>query len=293
MTDHRSHLAPYESLAVRRVDDLEPQPAGTRPVVHPHATLAFFERGTATVWCGVRHRVAAGDVLTIPEGHPHHVESFHDVRAWTLSFCASCADHDPLLALLRLCQPGVPRARTMDSAARQEMTRHLDALQSELDDDHPYREFSIEGRLALVACLVLRAEPTLAREPAGSTLCARALAVITERATEGISLDDVARAVHRSAAHIAVVVKRETGRTVVDWITQSRMAAARQLLLSTDENVDGVAARVAFSSPSHFHRVFKRVHGLTPAAWRKEHTCQRRHSPPLGAFGRHSLETGE
>lgn len=277
-TSYRSHLAAHESLAVRLVDDLHPVPRDALPVVHPHATVAYFERGEAVVWCGARHPLSAGDVFTVPEGHPHYIESFRDPSVWSLSFCSSCADNKPLHALQRLCRDEVPRTRTLDPEARLEMAEHLARLREELAHRRPYRELAVEGRLALIAGLMLRAEPGVASSSARPSLSARALAIITERATEGISLEDVARAVHRSPAHTAVVVKKETGRTVVDWITQCRMAVARQLLLSTDENVDAVAARVAFSSPSHFHRVFKRTHGMTPSAWRKVHARANIHS---------------
>ena len=83
---------------------------------------------------------------------------------------------------------------------------------------------------------------------------------------------DVARAVERSAAHVASVVRKETGRTVGQWILEYRMAEARRRLRGTDEQVDIIAERVGYADATHFIRLFRRAHGLTPAAWRRHAT---------------------
>ena len=88
---------------------------------------------------------------------------------------------------------------------------------------------------------------------------------------------DVARAVGRSGAHVASVVRQETGRTVGEWIREVRMAEARRRLRGTDEQVEVLAQRVGYADVTHFIRVFRRVHGVTPAAWRKSPTVP---SPP-------------
>ena len=46
------------------------------------------------------------------------------------------------------------------------------------------------------------------------------------------------------------------------------MAAARYLLLETDDVVQQVARAVGYSHAGHFIRQFHRVHGQTPQAWR-------------------------
>jgi AraC-like DNA-binding protein len=45
-------------------------------------------------------------------------------------------------------------------------------------------------------------------------------------------------------------------------------AEARRLLLHGDERVDVVAERVGYADATHFIRMFRREHGVTPAAWR-------------------------
>jgi AraC-like DNA-binding protein len=68
---------------------------------------------------------------------------------------------------------------------------------------------------------------------------------------------------------VAGVVRKETGRTVGQWILEYRMAEARRRLRGTDEHVDTIAERVGYADVTHFIRLFRRTHGLTPAAWRR------------------------
>jgi AraC-like DNA-binding protein len=70
---------------------------------------------------------------------------------------------------------------------------------------------------------------------------------------------------------VASLVKKATGVTVVGWITRARMSDCRQLLLHTEESVEVIAERCGFASPSHFHRAFKRAHGMPPGEWRRAH----------------------
>jgi AraC-like DNA-binding protein len=52
------------------------------------------------------------------------------------------------------------------------------------------------------------------------------------------------------------------------------MAEARRVLSHSDEMIDVVAERVGYADPTHFIRMFRREHGVTPAAWR---ASNRRH----------------
>ena len=65
-------------------------------------------------------------------------------------------------------------------------------------------------------------------------------------------------------------MRKETGRTVGQWILEYRMAEARRRLRGTDEPVEVIAERVGYADVTHFIRLFRRTHGLTPAAWRRQ-----------------------
>lgn len=84
-----------------------------------------------------------------------------------------------------------------------------------------------------------------------------------------ISLSDVAIAVGYCAAYLTDLVRRNTGHTVNAWIVERRMAAARALLLETNQSVSEIAQAVGFQHEGYFFRQFRQHHGITPQSWRK------------------------
>jgi AraC-like DNA-binding protein len=63
-------------------------------------------------------------------------------------------------------------------------------------------------------------------------------------------------------------VRRQTGRTVQQWINERRMVQARRLLTTTDLPIGEVGRRVGFPDAGYFARTFGRLHGTSPARWR-------------------------
>ncbi len=91
---------------------------------------------------------------------------------------------------------------------------------------------------------------------------------IEENYHRQISLCDVAKAVNRSPAYLTDLVRRKTGRTVVNWIIEYRMKAARRLLLSTNYRVEQISESLGYLNTEHFIRQFRQLHGTTPRAWK-------------------------
>lgn len=60
------------------------------------------------------------------------------------------------------------------------------------------------------------------------------------------------------------LVKRESGMTAQDYIQNTLLGRAKQLLLSGDGNVSQTAYALGFQYPQHFIRFFKRKTGVTP-----------------------------
>lgn len=100
-------------------------------------------------------------------------------------------------------------------------------------------------------------------------MLAEVFEVIERRFTEALSLRDVAEAVGVTPGYLTTLVRRRTGRTVVDWITGRRMVEARRLLAETDLPVGEIAWRVGIPDAGYFARVFRRSNGASPRAWRR------------------------
>lgn len=60
-----------------------------------------------------------------------------------------------------------------------------------------------------------------------------------------------------------------TGHSPVAYVQQLRIAEARRRLERSDEPVEQIALAVGYENASYFRRVFKRLTGLTPGAYRR------------------------
>lgn len=85
-----------------------------------------------------------------------------------------------------------------------------------------------------------------------------------------LGLMEVSRAVGLSSAYFSQLFKKETGRGLNQYITALRLKRAREYLRESDMRCEDIAARLGFSSPSYFGRVFKQYEGLSPALYRKK-----------------------
>jgi AraC-like DNA-binding protein len=70
------------------------------------------------------------------------------------------------------------------------------------------------------------------------------------------------------------VFKRATGLTFTDYVARSRVESVKRMLLNPHTRVSEAAYAAGFQSLSQFNRVFRRVAGESPTAYR-----DRRHRP--------------
>lgn len=101
-----------------------------------------------------------------------------------------------------------------------------------------------------------------------SELIDKVKAYITEHLHDDLSLNAVAEVVYLSPRYLSRIFKQETGENFVDYVTRLRMEKAGQMLLTSDLNIEQVAASVSYQNPAYFTKKFKEVYGMTPSAYR-------------------------
>src|ERR1700730_458974 len=91
---------------------------------------------------------------------------------------------------------------------------------------------------------------------------------IHERSDEELSLTKVAKFVNISPNHLSDKFKEVTGLNFVDCIARTRTERARELLQNSNLRISEIAFAVGFQSLSQFNRVFKKLSGKSPSAYR-------------------------
>ncbi len=86
--------------------------------------------------------------------------------------------------------------------------------------------------------------------------------------TEPLSLAVVSKAVHTSTFYLCKMFKHATGINFTQYLSRVRVEKAGHLLLNPNLRISEVAFEVGFQSLTHFNRVFKKIHGQSPTAYR-------------------------
>lgn len=84
-----------------------------------------------------------------------------------------------------------------------------------------------------------------------------------------ITLADIAHESHLSVSRLAHLFREEVGITLIDFLTNVRINAAKRLMLKTEMNCTQVCFEVGYNNQSYFTRTFKQVTGMTPRQFRQ------------------------
>jgi AraC family transcriptional regulator, transcriptional activator of pobA len=260
------------------------------PHRHRDLELMYYASGSGTDrLCDQRFDVAAGDVLLVTPGIVHDASGLGTAQGWAVEFAVDAAPggqpaggavlalwgSNPVLTPFVAAGRRARHARfSVPVADRPRWAARLAAMQAEQEEPADGSAAVVAAYLTITLVELARlAEPvTAGLRQQGDVLLADVFAVIDERYADRLSTSDVAAAVALSPGYLTTLVRERTGRTVLDWIVERRMAAARTLLLTTDLTAELIARRVGFDDPRYFNRRFRTHHGLPPGQWRASAT---------------------
>ena len=70
--------------------------------------------------------------------------------------------------------------------------------------------------------------------------------------------------------HVSRMMRKYVGQTPSDYINQIRMRHAARALTTDNEAISEIAADCGIPNMSHFHKLFRETHGLTPLQFRQK-----------------------
>ncbi|MEN6448931.1 MAG: helix-turn-helix domain-containing protein, partial [Thermoguttaceae bacterium] len=97
---------------------------------------------------------------------------------------------------------------------------------------------------------------------------AAAVRFIREHACDGITVDDVLRAVLVSRSSLERQMRNVLGRTPAAEIARVQFNRVRELLSETELSLAAIAGKVGFNYPQYMAEAFKRRFGQTPGEFR-------------------------
>jgi AraC family transcriptional regulator, melibiose operon regulatory protein len=247
---------------------------------HPHRhndiELNFLASGTVEYLFGVKpRRFTAGQLSLFWAAFPHQVTAASDdaklfwvhiplssLLRWRLSITSQIMKGDLIIQHVQDEYDG-------DHIQFRRLVYQLDCLVSE----HRYIALlEIEARLRRLDLWKQHREHHLQiTEHTGvinTTKAGKMACFISENYSELIDVADIANVAGLQPNSAMKLFKKSFGLSIVEFLTQYRIAHAQQLLATTEQTVLDVSLNSGFNSLSRFYSVFKEYCGQSPRDFR-------------------------
>ncbi len=238
---------------------------------HSEIELNLIETGTVVyLFGGNRYVFQAGQLVAFWGAMPHQlVEASDPVRYYCVTV--------PLALLLRWELPRLFMQRLLDGLlvlspeddTRLEQMlfrRWFHDLQRPTTDYEPLVLLELQaclGRLALGAL----SEAQTVGAPAGKA--ERMAQFIARHYDQDLTIEQIARAVNLHPNYAMSLFRKTYQVSLLDYLTQHRLAHAQRLLATTSATIVEVALEAGFTSVSRFYDVFRAICGRSPGEYRK------------------------
>jgi AraC-like DNA-binding protein len=212
------------------------------------------------------YSITPGQLLVIRPNQPHSYGA-DSVQPWTIYWCHAAGsvaekfgesligeNASPVLGI-----GDYPRLTTL-------FTEMLDELEHGCGLSHLLLSSSA---LSYLLALVWKFSRVQGENCIDSTVRVRQVAEqLRQHPERAVSVGALAAIANLSASHFCNVFKRITGFAPVEYLLHMRIQRACELLDTTDEPIKHIASEIGFSDPLYFSRVFTKVHGMSPSAYR-------------------------
>lgn len=97
----------------------------------------------------------------------------------------------------------------------------------------------------------------------------KAIVCIDSDLTADLSLTELAKKQNISAGYLSALFKKETGKTITEYIAQKRINHAEKLLKTTNLQIQTIAQHCGIIDTQYFSKIFKKYTGKTPKEYRE------------------------
>lgn len=88
-------------------------------------------------------------------------------------------------------------------------------------------------------------------------------------------IGDIAKRLFTNRKYLSSLIKQETGKSAIKYISHVKMERARKLLMGSDKNIGEIAQQLGFENVDYFSKVFKKSAGVSPREFRRQRSERR------------------
>lgn len=217
--------------------------------------------------------VGAGELLLVPQGVPFTIKHYKDcvgyMGGFHSSFIGSGAFTQTELRQVKVLQERSMRKFSFPAAQSEFVASLFARMGTEFCKEQSNKD--------LIKCLMMSvlAETNALSNGAENLFlencCDRFLRELFDDSLPIRTIPEYADALKVSPNHLNKLVKKNTGKTVSQWIDDSLIIRAKALLCETELSVAEVAEQLNVLDVSYFIRKFKKHTGQTPLDFRKRY----------------------
>ena len=200
---------------------------------------------------GKKYVLKAGDMMFIPVGSTHFRTKTPDSTDYVaFNFTTDSEIHLPIY-----CEDVIHTEILMLISA-------FDRIKSRTYYDND------EKISHILACIIAVLEDRI-RSRNYNPLTLKILKYIHTNIDKKITLSDISEMTFFSPIYCDTVFKRETGKSIIDYLLGERIERAKKLLLEDGLTLAQISELVGFNDYNYFSRVFKARSGLSPSSYRQ------------------------
>ena len=98
-----------------------------------------------------------------------------------------------------------------------------------------------------------------------------ALSYIEENYYKDIALNDVAAHINLTDSYVSRLFKKKLGINFNRYLAERKIKEAKKMLIEGEVNITEIAFSVGYNEPNYFCKVFKKLEGITPSAYREQY----------------------
>ena len=148
--------------------------------------------------------------------------------------------------------------------------RQLSRLQAECDTEFQTRNILSEIWLLLLEEIRQSSDHIFHASAKNQDRILTMISFIQEHFAEKLTLEEIADSASVSTRECLRCFKNAIHQTPMDYLIEYRVRTATKLLETTDHSITEIALACGFNSNSYFTKLFHRITGKTPNAYRKE-----------------------
>ncbi|MEZ0491455.1 AraC family transcriptional regulator [Kineococcus sp. TBRC 1896] len=237
--------------------------ARTRPIDQAVVLICVKGRG----WCETpegRFDVATGQVAVLPPDTPHAYGS-DEGDPWTIWWLHVAGRSVPGLVSLVGSTPAAPVRVPVDVPGTALLAAEVVAR---VERDTTASSLLAASGAAWHLLTVLASSRSV--RDASESVVEQAAEHLRRNTSVRTSVTELASTAGLSASHFGVLFRRRFGVSVLTYQTQLRMSRARELLATTQHSIAQVGAQCGYDDSWYFSRQFRKAHGMSPSAFRKQ-----------------------